>query len=769
MPGTLSRIFSLNTVRFLFRTFSLFFPGIIFILLSAFTFWNLVAGRDVLLAALETKWAYLGFMLALCFWSYVSWFTSRLVSGLKQQQRKNDATPYLPQGLFDQTPRFIGFSCFTIVWIGILLNLFEESSEFIAENFFLIFTITIVLGLIAFLYLNRLFRAICKPLNKSQATGLLIRSTLAVVIMVVVSAFLFIFWGEKNKVINYDLRAWIMILTIVCMKLFFVLFVNLRRRLITLDMDKSDIEKRAAQPIAKVVEKNKHVKSFIANAPIDISEEEFYIIFHFLFVVAFILYTICIFQVKIANWFGPVSFIFLAFSIILGVGNWLSKKSLENKVSFHAICFLAAFLFGLVKKDPHIVQLSKKKADNDFSFHKRATLEEYFTNWLKVRQARLERDSLFPVYIVMSDGGASRSGYWTASVLSYLQDTTQGEFGQQLFCLSGASGGSVGNTAFYYLLHHQHNDTAFKQYLPVAKNYLRGDFLTFTLARLLSTDIYQQLIPFTLVPDRAHALTRALEHASKEPLLNTGMRATFSEMANPDSMHRFQMPILFINTTRMQDAQPGVISTIRIDSATFNNRVDVLSELKANEDMKLSTAVVLGARFPYISPAGRIGNQYFVDGGYFDNSGAGVVNETLIALSRLMEKSTDPFLVKYGKKVRFQVIHITNDPPPARDNLKRVNPLINDLAAPLQTLIGSYGAQTSINDLRLENFIKMYMPDSTGYYDINLYNSQRKETYSLNWFISKQTLARMDARLVETGSPLNRLLLPEMKALLKLK
>ena len=81
----------------------------------------------------------------------------------------------------------------------------------------------------------------------------------------------------------------------------------------------------------------------------------------------------------------------------------------------------------------------------------------------------------------------------------------------------------------------------------------------------------------------------------------------------------------------MQDGNPGVVTNLTLDSATFNNRVDVIKLLDKKVDITLTSASILGARFPYLSPAGRIGRNYFVDGGYFDNSGAGVVQEMIRA------------------------------------------------------------------------------------------------------------------------------------------
>jgi hypothetical protein len=212
----------------------------------------------------------------------------------------------------------------------------------------------------------------------------------------------------------------------------------------------------------------------------------------------------------------------------------------------------------------------------------------------------------------------------------------------------------------------------------------------------------------------------------------------------------------------MQDGQPSVISTIAIDPLTFNNRIDVLARLTGNNDMKLSTAVVLGASFPYVSPAGRIDAFkflkkgptefpfYFVDGGYVDNSGAGVVHEMIIKLNSLRDSicrsNTDTVFRSNCQKITFYVMHISNGPE-GDILLKKVNPFVNDLAAPLKTLMGAYGVQTSINDSRLKNYLLGMYGNDLHYKPINLYRPQEPLKYSMNWVISGRTLDSMDQRL----------------------
>jgi hypothetical protein len=223
-----------------------------------------------------------------------------------------------------------------------------------------------------------------------------------------------------------------------------------------------------------------------------------------------------------------------------------------------------------------------------------------------------------------------------------------------------------------------------------------------------------------------------------------------------------QLPVLCINVTRMQDGNPGVISNIHIDRKNFNNRVDVLALLPENRDMHLSTAVVMGARFPYVSPAGRIdehlaprGNEsdkkqntrphYFVDGGYFDNSGAGVVQEMIRAIQLQADTTRDQNFRRRYDKLKFIVLHITNSPVGSA-LLEPVSPFKNDLSAPLLTMAGAYDKQTTVNDKRLENFLKDLDPGKGVYYPIHLYKNgneaqpEREEPYAMNWFISDTTL-----------------------------
>jgi hypothetical protein len=265
---------------------------------------------------------------------------------------------------------------------------------------------------------------------------------------------------------------------------------------------------------------------------------------------------------------------------------------------------------------------------------------------------------------------------------------------------------------------------------------------------MLGPDIFRPIVPLPFIDDRAAALEQAIDKAEPS-FLQQKFTTPVSELI-PFTNGNENLPMICINCTRMQDGRPSVISTVQLDPGVFGSRIDILATLKAGKDMKLSTAVVLGARFPYISPAGRIDSSYYVDGGYFDNSGAGVVNEMIIALREYISSNAaeKPFL----NKLRFYVIHAENGYSGVGD-IAKVNTVVNDLASPILTLVGAFGTQTSVNDWRLEKYMKSIphsIASDSGYYHVNLYSDKTKhDEYPMNWAISRYYIDRMDNQVLQ--------------------
>ena len=736
--------------RYLFKAIWLFFPAIIFLWASYACFWKLTQGKDLMVITLENRNVFLYFIIALLYWVYITWYSSRLVAKAKEFEQPCDDHIWTMMRVHG--PRLLGFISIAVIMLA-FFRLPEEMG--IPRLSKLACTLIFLAFIPIYFILYKVWDSFLEKQNRGQK-----KKKRLIFIQTVTWVFLGIL---VVVVVFFKIFAGLIILLLVMQQALLVLLI-IRRKLID---DKG-------QAYYQKADKNRGF-SQTSSTPVRIKgllldEEDRYYFRFFLIVsvVAFAIYLGTVFSVKFAVTIGSFPFVFVAFGVLLLLGNTVAFFSVLKHFNFHILLLGLAFVIGLIF-EPHYTELPDKK-NVTASFKQRQDLREYFINWVNDtnRKKILDNPAVtsYPVFFVLANGGASRSGYWVASVLGTLQDVSDEKFSNHLLCLSGASGGSVGTASFFSLLRARdkliQQDTTGTPYISAVHEYLSSDFLTFTLARMLGPDVFRHIFPLRRVDDRAAALAHSLEKASgKKSFLYDSMAVGYSDFITQKGQPDYKLPILCVNTTRMQDGSPAVISNIAFQDRSFNRRIDVLNLLDEKKDLSLSAAVVLGASFPYVSPAGRIDTDvtiikkdgsekqvkepnYFVDGGYFDNSGAGIVNEMIIYLRSLL--AYDTAVTEYASKIKFYVLHISNDPV-GNHVLEKVNPLINDLAAPLKTLTGAYSSQTAVNDERLRNYLRGFYRSDSHYININLYKPKEEIHFSMNWVISDYLLKAMNSRL----------------------
>lgn len=769
----------------LLKSIWLFFPSILFIILTLWCFWVLGQGKDLVIAFAENHEAKAFFLVAIGFWVYVSWFSSRITANLKlkkQQEhilkllkshetkegnKKIENITYfeLPVNWLNLWPKLIGYAGLLAIEVAVLQSPALGSNAISPGKAVWYF----LPGLGLSLGLDRIVEQFAMKNSKAQRMVFnillivfLIVSTLVVIIPS--SDILFLLWA------------------LLFLHAVYLFYINLRSK-------KNDTDNKQSLF---------HRIMYIGMDWLRIPRKEigYFQWFNLICVIGLGIYCAAFMSLNTARMIGPFPFVLLAFAVLGGIGNIVAAVSVKFSVNFHVILIVLALLLG--SKETHFVRTkSFDKAASKGIYHKRQDILSYFNNWVSSRGAGIDSaKGKYPLYFVLANGGASRSGYWTASVLGKLEDTTSGlhsQFSKHLFCLSGTSGGGVGVATFFSLLDEKKklDSTMPVSFLRSARSFLKKDFLTFTLSHMLGPDYLKYIFHINnrTLPDRAGALEQTLEEGSRiTDSLRPNMARPMSELLSIGDSS-CPLPVLCINTTRMQDGNPGVVTNIKMSRQIFNNRVDVLEALNDTLDMRLSTASILGARFPYISPAGRIdqiipSNQrvnqndsmlihYFVDGGYFDNSGAGVVQEMIRAILLQAANSKDSLFRKRVAKLEFTILHITNSPTGVAA-LNTVAPLRNDLLSPMLTIMGAYDMQTTVNDKRLENFLTDIGDDGicagARYFPIHLYkdteekredrkkgNKTKETPYPMNWFISDTTLRRMDARLINQPN-LNKLI-----------
>ena len=733
----------------------LLFPAIFFLFATWACFWNLSQGRDVLLGMLEKKWVAGIVLLAILFWVMVSWYSSRILIYRKKKVYEDS------QRLAFHIPRLMGYLGFSIVWIA-LLRLPKDAylGVHIPKGYdWGLFFVSLLL----YFLLDKFFTSFrdnklkistddntdtWNSLNSKEKLEKKKFITVYILMGCVVATLLALNTFKKS--------AWLFFISVIVLQLVFLFIVIIRRGRVPLKsrsahgfempLDFGTIEEWQKAESEKGNRFSIGVwERILYNANIPRQEKWFFIAFNVISALSLIVYFITINSYSFSVRLGSFATVLIAFGVLVGFLSLITFASVVSRVNFHIVIWIVIWIFGNFF-EPHWVKLIESPQAGTKVFDNRPDLKNYFDAWVEKRKADINKDSSYPVFFVLADGGASRSGYWTASVLGKLEDTTNGKFSQHLFCLSGASGGSVGNGTFLALLKNRDSlQKAGQTFTQGATEFLRSDFLTYTVARMLGPDFVRPVFPLPYIDDRAAALEHAIDKGETS-FLQQKFETPVSSLI-PFANGNDNLPIICINATRMQDGRPSVISTIKLDYDAFGKRIDILGTLKAGKDIKLSTAVVLGARFPYVSPAGRIDSSYYVDGGYFDNSGAGVVNEMLISLNQYIK---DSLLRKpYLSKLKFYVIHAQNGWS-GGSNITKVNPIVNDLASPVLTLVGAYGTQTSVNDWRLIKYINGFYDSRTdsGYHPVNLYSGKPKEDeYPMNWVISNYYINKMDSQL----------------------
>lgn len=757
------------------KTIWLLFPSFIFLILIWQCFWVLPQGKDIIISMLEKQYVAGVFLVALVFFVFITWYTGRILvyrkrelseilyDHYKSQENKpeheqKDVALYL-QIIFNM-PRLFGFLIFSVAWIAFIrlvpLPELHFKEKAIGSGWsYILFGLTMLIYILIYriaviIRKNRVETEKGKSLSTEEQKKRKNKWFASYMIILAILVALNSVWNN----------GWLIVFSIIILQLMFPFIVVIRRT----RSDLAALPQMETSSYEGWLQRENIKKSFLHwlmyHSNIPISEKRFFFWFNAVATIGIIFYLIAVFHFPFSVWLGSFSFVFLAFGVLLGLLAIFSIISVANDINLHVFIFILAIIIGMIPGfEPHRANLTQYKDEKGKPFNNRPDLQTYFSKWISLRKAAIDSSERYPIYFVLADGGASRSGYWTAAALSKLQDSTKGKFGNHLFCLSGASGGSVGNGSFFALMHQQKNGTPVSNFGLETRNYLQEDFLTYTLGRMLGPDFVRFIIPIWFIDDRAAALEHAMENGGTgTDRLSKKMAGELSEMI-PFQQNNNDIPILFVNVTRMQDGRPGLISNIKLDDYTFGKRIDVLGKLDTGKNMKLSTAVIMGARFPYVSPAGRINNDYYVDGGYFDNSGAGAVHEMIIQLQRIIKQSVLNDSLKFLNKLQFTVIHIMNsgegDPL-----VEKVHPLKNDLMAPVLTMLGSYSTQTTVNNLRLIKYmedINRGTTNKSSYIKINLYQRYKDpndpdkkdkiEEFPMNWTISNYYRSRMDRRL----------------------
>jgi hypothetical protein len=493
-----------------------------------------------------------------------------------------------------------------------------------------------------------------------------------------------------------------------------------------------------------------------------------------------------------SQFLGALTLLALFFIVTTVMIGQITMWHEATRVPVFVLLGVAALSFSAMDwNDNHEIQAianTKAYTAEELEAAQSRTAWQEFQAWYAARpMASKERlKSAYPVYVVAAQGGGIYAAFHTATFLARIHDLCP-ELSDHLFAISSVSGGSLGAATYAAVAKTIAAQAPAKPSASSASgacepleqrwadrrapfkpghreravtDMLSSDFLSPLAAGTLFPDYTQRFLPFALPAfDRARWLDRAFEASWANSGLASAnpFEARVLDMWQPDG----KSPMLLINTTQSDSGRRQLISPIAKASAINRDgeETDIIpfplwhtkgqgEEICEGRDIRLSTAVGLSARFPWLAPAGsftqRCGTDLndesstttkkvrLVDGGYFDNSGV----ETALDLIKEIETHLKETDYKLGSetfpRIELHLIVLSTGNFPTRSGYG-----LGDALEPVRALLSTREARAKIAINRARREVSPLSPDTVRVHQVGFRNPLY--TTPLGWRLSRHS------------------------------
>lgn len=379
-------------------------------------------------------------------------------------------------------------------------------------------------------------------------------------------------------------------------------------------------------------------------------------------------------------------------------------------------------------------------------------LRDYVRSWLEQRKDEMnkfnaETNTPYPVFFVNSYGGGIRATAWTTMVIGKLDKDllryNDQDFQHYVFSYSGASGGTVGLSLLCASRMGLENPSSRQIFYPDSADLVyKHDYLTGNLVGVFGRDALMSSIAQNWYADRARLQESTWEKIMANYNINYSIPISKGWLGL-----KMEIPLLFSNTYDINTGYKGIVAPVKLDTADFPGTVFVNNLIGKKEDIRLSTAALMSARFPYVSPTGKFDeNHHFTDGGILENSGAETSYQTLLVFKSIIDSlKKTPGSGFENTNIKFNILSLPNGLAQI-DSLERVTNL-NEIVAPALGILNSRNGNTVKSD-SINRFTAKR--NQWGYFSIR--PKERKingawPVLPLGWQISDYALLQMKATI----------------------
>jgi len=511
-------------------------------------------------------------------------------------------------------------------------------------------------------------------------------------------------------------------------------------------------------------------------------------IIRILIVIVSVLFLILFFSPKHASYFNPISIIlvnFITYFSFISFLKYLGRKYRKSILKIVIGLFIGFGWFVAYTNDyPHF-EVSSVKSNHTVS--ERLELNNYIKHWLNERHDAILNSNEFPVIFVSSEGGGSRAGLWSFLIHSYLYERNSDYFDNYLFSLTGASGGGVGNGLFYstvynknliknkkFSLYNTQKDSTKISFKYKASSFYQGDYISSSVAGLMGRDFFKSTFDFSNwfnFRDRGKLVESEWEKKYKMVFESNHIGKGYLSIMPQLKGENKVTPLLMTNTTHIQSGQRAIISPIKFTNNKymkgFRDFLYNYSEHNTKDSIiKISTAMLLNARFPFLSPVGKVkGVGQYGDAGYYDNIGGAVTRGLESAFNNVLNDSAYAD-IKGIIKIKHLVIankEKSNEIKSEDKKLKSTNkdidkedsiPYKMQLIAPLNAILGATFAHPN----EMKNSYPEFLIESQRTEIKNKDGNPIEPILPLGRILSKNAILSLEARLIQVQSKLDKLI-----------
>jgi hypothetical protein len=277
------------------------------------------------------------------------------------------------------------------------------------------------------------------------------------------------------------------------------------------------------------------------------------------------------------------------------------------------------------------------------------------------------------IYFIALYGGGLKASIWSELVLNELASERYNRILDNTVAISGVSGGGIGS-ALYTGLRKEPGKKSIEALIEQvsSKNYVAID-----LVYLLGHDLLCGLMPQCLLDllgvdqDRSSRSMKVYANATLDKpdydmgtkfMLTKTYQDYWGELFRQEVEKNKFYPALIMNSAATH-TQRGISFSVRTDSSKFNDifldATDLLHFDNSNKrSLGFLDATSTTDRFPILSPPAKVeGKGYFLDGGYFENSGL----MSLMDFSDYLRRVAFPSFGPNWKYKKIVFIQISND------------------------------------------------------------------------------------------------------------